>query len=92
MSHDLALQEGSGDASSYICFDSLLVYLSWIENCLIACELAQLFPPEKIKRWIYSPLSLLKLAILQDKKRIRYRTLVSTLTAEECIAILPRSV
>jgi len=35
----------------------------------------------------YSPLSLLKLAILQDQKRISYRTLVSTLTTEECIAI-----
>jgi len=39
------------------------------------------------KKWIYSPLSLLKLAILQDFKKVSYRILVSTLTAEECSAI-----
>jgi hypothetical protein len=87
MSPDMSLQEGCGDDSSSIGFDSLLLHLSWLENSLIAWELDKLFPPEKIKRWIYSPLSLLKLAIVQDKKRISYRTLVSTLTAEECLAI-----
>jgi len=50
-------------------------------------SLDDLFSPAKIKRWVYTPLSLLKLAILQDKKRISYRSLVSSLTAEECIAI-----
>ena len=94
MSQDLALQDGAGDLpasrhgdSSPLGTDLLLLHLSWIENSLVAWVLDELFPPDKVKRWIYSPLSLLKLALLQDKKRISYRALVSTLTAEECFAI-----
>jgi hypothetical protein len=79
--------DGSGDGSSPIGYDLLLLHLSWIENSQIAWALNDLFPPEKVKRWVYSPLSLLKLAIVQDKKRVGYRTLVSTLTSEECFAI-----
>jgi hypothetical protein len=87
MSQTLALEEGPGDASSSLGYDLLLLYLSWIETSPIMGVLNELFPPDKVKRWVYSPLSLLKLAILQDKKGISYRTLVSTLTAEECIAL-----
>jgi len=87
MSQALASQEGTGDDSSSIGYDLLLLHLAWIENSLIAGVLNELFPRNKVKKWVYSPLSLLKLAILQDKKGISYRTLVSTLTAEECIAI-----
>ena len=86
MSQDLALENGSGDDTSSITPGLLLLYLSWIETSSIAWVLADLFPPDKVKRWVYSPFSLLKLAILQDKKRISYRALVSTLTEEECRA------
>jgi hypothetical protein len=87
MSQDLALQDGAGGEVSPIGTDFLVSHLSWIDTSLIALVLNELFPPEKIQRWIYSPLSLLKLSILHDKKRVSYRTLVSTLTAEECFAI-----
>jgi hypothetical protein len=87
MSQNLALENGSGDDPSSIGYELLLSHLPWIEISRIAWVLDDFFPPEKVKRWVYSPLSLLKLAILQDKKRISYRALVSTLTAEECEAI-----
>ena len=82
MSLDFGLQAGSGDDSSFFGYDSLLQYLSWIENSLIAWYLDELFPPEQVKRWVYTPVSLLKLAILQDTKKVSSRTLVSTLSAE----------
>jgi hypothetical protein len=63
------------------------LHLTWIETSIIKWVLDELFPPDKVKRWIYSPLSLLKLAILQDTRKMSYRTLVSTLTAEECSSI-----
>jgi len=50
----------------------------------IASVLDDLFPSHTIKKWIYSPLLLLKLLILQDQKKGSYRKLVSTLTADEC--------
>jgi hypothetical protein len=81
------LEDGSGDSSSVTGFDLLLLHLAWMDKSLVASVLDELFPPEKIKRWVYSPLSLLKLAILQDLKKVSYRVLVSTLTAEECLAI-----
>ena len=87
MSEALALEEGTGDASSSIGYDLLLLHLSWIDKSPIMWVLHDRFPPDKVKKWVYSPLSLLKLAIVQAKKGISYRTLVSTLTAEECIAI-----
>jgi len=65
----------------------LYLYLSWIETSLIAWVLDELFPPDQVKRWLYTPVSLLKLAILQDTKKVSYRTLVSTLSAEECLSI-----
>jgi hypothetical protein len=86
MPQELTLHDGSGDGSSSIGSDLLLEHLSWIETSLVAWFLNDLFPPEKIKRWVYTPASLLKLAILQDKRGVSYRTLVSTLTAEECLA------
>lgn len=87
MSEELALQEDTGNDSSSTGYDLLLSHLSWIDTSPILWVLYELFPPDKVKRWVYSPLSLLKLAILQDKKGVSYRTLVSTLTPEECVAI-----
>ena len=68
MSETLALPEGSGGDSSSLRPDFLLLHLSWLDNSPIAWALHDLFPPEKVQRWLYSPLMLLKLAIVQDKK------------------------
>jgi len=70
MSLDFALPEGSGAYSSSLGYDLLLLYLSWIDTSPIVSTLHDLFPSDTIKRWVYSPLSLLKLAILQDKKKL----------------------
>jgi hypothetical protein len=75
------------DISSFNGYDLLSYYLSWIDTSPITSVLDDLCPSNQIREWKYSPLSLLKLAIMYDVKKVSYRTLVSTLTAEECISI-----
>jgi hypothetical protein len=87
MSDVLTLPEHTRDEPLVSDDDFLLKYLSWIENSPIMWILNSLFPPDKVKQWTYSPIALLKLAILQDKRKMGYRTVVSTLTAEECRVI-----
>ena len=87
MSNEFDLADGfAGDCETFDC-DALATHLTWIDTSPLASALDDLFPSHTIKRWIYSPLTLLKLLILQDKKKVSYRTLVSTLTLDECIAL-----
>jgi hypothetical protein len=57
------------DCETFDC-DALANYLSWIDTSPITYVLDELFPPDRVKKWIYSPLLLLKLLILQDKKKL----------------------
>jgi hypothetical protein len=75
------------DISHFNNYAVLAYFLSWIDTSIIASKLDELCPSNKVRKWTYSPLTLLKLAIMYDFKKVSYRTLVSTLTAEECISI-----
>ena len=84
MLNDFDLYDGFADCCETLVSDSLSNYLSWIDTSPIAYVLEKLFPSESIKRWVYPPILLFKLSILQDQKKGSYRKLVSTLTADEC--------
>ena len=69
MYSDFDLKSDSPDCSGPPACDFLANYLSWIDNSPIMPILEKLFPSCQKRKFVYSPLLLLKLLILQDKKK-----------------------
>jgi hypothetical protein len=70
MSNEFDVTDGFADDCETFACEALATHLPWIDTSPIASALDDLFPSHTIKRWIYSPLILLKLLILQDKKKL----------------------
>ena len=68
MKNDFDSKSDFPDCSGPPDCDFLVNYLSWIDKSPIMLILETLFPSCQTRKWVYSPLLLLKLLILQDKK------------------------
>ena len=86
MSNDFDVTDCFTDDCEILVCEAFATHLSWIDTSPIASVLDGLLPSNTIKKWIYSPLLLFKLLILQDKK-VSSRRFVSTLALDECIAL-----
>ena len=69
MSNDFDVTGCFTDDCEIIVCEALAKHLSWIDTFPIASTLDDLFSSHTIKKWIYSPLLLFKLLILQDFKK-----------------------